>query len=168
MRSAPIAIAIGALLFAGCGMRSNVPVAPMQPEMISPDIACPVAGQTYAKGKSSTVAVAKTALGGASLHLRLEVVFNNLDKPGAPVHLNPKLVTCGSANGKKPLGTLQDNGGGTDSNCHNGKCTVTVTYAMTYKAPNRIWRYDVVRLVPSNPKPPYGPLSAARIEVKRL
>jgi hypothetical protein len=138
-----------------------------------PDLACPVAGRTYTRGKSSAKLESRTALAGLSMHVRWTVVFSNQPSSSPPLEFVPKMFACGAPAGKKPVGTVRDAGGGsTRSECANGVCTVTVSYEVVYTPPNKLpsnkpWKYDLVRFDPSQRMPPYGVLPGVLIEVKK-
>jgi hypothetical protein len=174
------ALLLSSALFAALAGCSTPPIAATPPgpqpavASIAPDVACPVVGRTFARGKSSAVFLAKTALAGLSLTVGWTVVFTGQPSTAPPVQFAPRLTRCGPSPGTKPLGSVRDTGGGTTrSSCRNSVCRIEVTYRVIYSAPaklagNKPWRYDVIRFYPTKPKLPYGELPGARIEVKKL
>lgn len=175
-----IAAAALVALAAGCAGPATLPTSgsltqPASPiTAIAPHAPCPVPGTTIVKGKSSAKlesTVAYTVLG--TRILRWTVTFKGQSSSAAPVAYTAKLFACGGAQVRKPIGTVADTGGGsTQSSCHNGVCTVEVTYVVSYKPPaktpsNKPWKYDLIRFDPAKPKPPYGVMPGILVEVRK-
>jgi len=134
-------------------------------------LACPANGAKIVKGNSYTIVHRYYTIVNSSLGPRFTVVFTKQSSDKQPVTFAPKLFTCGPRSGKTPIGTVTAGGGSTSTSCHNGVCTITVTYYLTYTPPSKVpgggnWRYDLIRMDPVKPKPPYGVLPAFVIEVK--
>lgn len=135
---------------------------------LDPHAPCPVSGRTYTRLKASTTVTRGPVARGKSVLLHWTVVFKDQPSSKAPVTYSPRLIACGPPAGKKPVGAvLAQPGGSTRASGHNGKWTITVTYQVRYTAPNKLpgnrnWKYDLIEF--GAPKG-YGPLPGIILEI---
>ena len=171
-----------AIAIAGCSAGSSSPsIVPQgQSPAAGPNaipfagIACPAVGKTYKKSNSSSTVAKEVTYPVFHEILSWTVTFANQASMNPPVKYQPWLSTCGPATGQKPFGIVRNLGiTSLNSTCHNGVCSVTVSYAIEYTPKrhlpgNKSWQYDVVHYSPYPAKRPYGSLPAFLLEVKRF